>query len=50
MQAPDILVNRRGTLREVEQLAARWVHNPKAVGSNPALATIGGRSKTGVES
>lgn len=25
--------------REVEQRLARWAHNPKAAGSNPALAT-----------
>lgn len=25
--------------REVEQLVARWTHNPKAAGSNPVLAT-----------
>ena len=25
--------------REVEQLAARWAHNPKVAGSSPAFAT-----------
>ena len=25
--------------REVEQLAARWAHNPKVGGSSPSLAT-----------
>ena len=25
--------------REVEQLAARWAHNPKVAGSSPAHAT-----------
>jgi hypothetical protein len=27
------------TYRGVEQLAARWAHNPKVVGSNPSPAT-----------
>lgn len=26
--------------REVEQLVARWFHNPQVAGSNPALATL----------
>ncbi len=26
--------------RGVEQLVARWAHNPKVAGSSPALATI----------
>ncbi len=25
--------------REVEQLVARWAHNPKVAGSSPVLAT-----------
>jgi hypothetical protein len=28
--------------RAVEQLVARWAHNPKAAGSNPARANNGG--------
>ncbi len=28
--------------RAVEQLVARWAHNPKAAGSNPARANRGG--------
>lgn len=26
--------------RAVEQLVARWAHNPKATGSNPVRATV----------
>ena len=29
----------RNTYCEEEQLAAQWAHNPKVVGSSPALAT-----------
>jgi hypothetical protein len=28
----------------VEQLVARWAHNPKVVGSSPAPATPGNRA------
>ena len=32
--------------REVEQLVARWIHTPKAVGSSPTPATISKKTAT----
>ena len=33
------------TDRGVEQLVARWAHNPKVIGSSPISATKGSRLK-----
>ena len=36
---PKRVIEREGLYRGVEQLVARWAHNPKVIGSSPVPAT-----------